>query len=470
MGSHQGRIGFGESMAALSLNLILQKLFDSLEIQYETVPTPDCITLEDDWQSKSVPAGQLTRVALLRDANVAVMALMPASHQLNLNQLNTILHRELRFLDIKELKKFLSYFHSHPGQLSTSMGVQLIIDEAVTNQDRIYFEAHQSQNLLCLNSNDLMLLSNDALIGSSFSEQRENRQNATAHNSTRALNIKDKVKNLESLPAMPDMAIRLLQLRDNRHATVEQLAEIVANDTALSAQVIRYANSAMFGQRGNVKTLSDAIFRVLGFEAVMHLALGMAMSKAFKLPDGGPLGKHQLWQNATYSAALCQKLSTCADWEHHLQPGLAYLVGLLHNIGFLGLGQLFEHEYSWLNKVVETEADSPITLIENRLLGVDHTELGNILMTSWHMPEEVIITVKQHHNLNYTGEHEHYVKLVQLADHLLKTHGMSDAEQDDIPAHLYTGLGIPEEQIYLSLDEVFQGKEILDEMTTALSA
>ncbi len=457
-------------MASLSLNFILQKLFDSLAIHYDTIQTPDCITLDDDWQQKSVAEGQLTRIALLRDDNVAVMALMPASHQLNLSKLNTLLHRKLRFLHIKELKKFLQHFDNRPGQLNTSMGVQLIIDEAVTNQDVVYFEAHQSQSLLRVHSNDLIQLSSDVLIGSSFSDLKNPQPTLDAENSTRALHINERVKNLTSLPVLPGLTTQILQLRNNRHATVEQLADIITQEPAMAAQIIRYANSAMFGHRGNVKTLSDAIFRVLGFEAVMHLALGMSMSKAFKLPKQGPLGQQQLWQNATYSAALCQKLASCTDWEHRLQPGLAYLVGLLHNIGFLALGQLFEHEYSWLNKVVESEPDSPITLIENRLLGSDHTELGNILMSGWHMPEELTITVKQHHNLDYTGEHENYVWLAQLSDQLLKTHGMSDADHDEITPALYKKLGIPEEQIYISLDEVFQGKETLDEMTLALSA
>jgi len=457
-------------MATLSLNYILQTLFDSLEINYTSIQTPDCITLMDDWQQKAVPDEQLARVALLRDENVAVMALMPASHQLNLAKINAVLHRKLRFLDIKELKKFLKYVDGHPGQLSTSMGVQLIIDEVVTNQDRVYFEAHQGQKFLSLQSDSLLQLSSDVLIGSSFSDKRQTVKQQGADQSTRSLHIQERVKNLTSLPPLPDLAIQILRLRDNRDATVEQLAEIISHEPAISAQVIRYAGSAMFGTSGAVKTLSEAIFRVLGYESVMHLALGMALGSAFSLPKSGPLGQKQLWQNATYSAALCQKLSTHTDMQHQLQPGVAYLAGLLHNIGFLALGQLFTHEFSWLNKVVETETDSAITLIENRLLGVDHTELGNLLMSSWKMPDEITTVVKEHHNLGYTGAHKNYVKLVQLADRLLKTHKMSDADNDDIPAELYAALGIKEDLIYESLDEVFQGKDTLDEMTSTLSA
>ena len=59
---------------------------------------------------------------------------------------------------------------------------------------------------------------------------------------------------------------------------------------------------------------------------------------------------------------------------------------------------------------------------------------------------------------------------MQLAGRLLKTHNLSDADSDDIPAELYTSLGIEEDRIYECLDEVFQGKDALDEMTTSLSA
>lgn len=458
-------------MQEISINSVVKILLDALHISYENIECPESISITENWANQTVPAAQRVRVILMRDDKTSVMAMIPSSHQLNLKKLKSRLKGQaLRFLDIKEHKKFIQFFIATPRQLKLQMGVQLIIDEALTNLDFVYFESPVSGQMIKLDAGNLESLASDALIGSTFSDLRTEQANTTDSTSVQQFNLKERIQNIKQLPAMPQLAHELLQLRNNRDATVEQLAEIIILDPAISAQVIRYANSSFFGQAGKVKSLSDAIFRVLGYESVMHLALGIAMGKVFHLPADGPVGQTRIWQNATYSAALCQKLATKTDWNQNLKPGIAYLCALLHNIGFMVIGQLFKHEFQWLNKVIQAEHEAPITLVENRLLGIDHTEVAAKLMTQWNMPEEVIAVAQHHHNDSYNGEHTNYVKLIQIADRLLKNHNMSDAENDDIPTELYEHLGLAEEQLYECLDEILQGKTDLDAMTMAMIA
>lgn len=458
-------------MPEISINSVIKILFDALRIPYENIECPESVSITENWANQTVPANQRARVILMRDDKISVMAMIPASHQLNLKKLNSLLKGQpLRFLDIKEHKKFFSYFISTPRQLKQQMGVQLIIDEALTNLDFVYFESPVSGQIIKLDAGNLEELASDALLGSTFSDLRETLPTLSDSNSVKQFNLKERISNVQQLPAMPQLATDLLQLRNNPDATVEQLAEIIILDPAISAQVIRYANSPLFGQSGKVKSLSDAIFRVLGYESVMHLALGIAMGKVFHLPAGGPVGQTRIWQNATYSAALCQKLAGKSDWNQSLKPGVAYLGALLHNIGFMVVGQLFKHEFQWLNKVIQAEHEAPVTLIEQRLLGVDHTEVATILMTQWNMPAEIIAVAQHHHDDHYDGEYAGYVKLIQIADRLLKNHNMSDAASDELPHDLYEGLGLTEEQLYESLDEILQGKDDLDAMTLAMIA
>ncbi len=458
-------------MPEISINNVVKILLDTLEIPYVNIECPDSISITENWASQAVPAEQRVRIVLMRGNKSSIMAMIPASHQLNLKKLKSyIKHQSLRFLDIKEHKKFIHYFMTQPCQLRLQMGVQLIIDEALTNLDHVYFESPISGQIIQLDAGHLEDLASDALIGCTFSDQREAPQKATSPDSVQQFNLKERISKIKQLPAMPELATQLLKLRNNRNATVEQLAGIIILDPAISAQVIRYANSPFFGQHGKVNSLSDAIFRVLGYESVMHMALGIAMGKVFNLPTGGPVGQTRIWQNATYSAALCQKLATKANWDKPLQPGVAYLSALLHNIGFMVMGQLFKHEFQWLNKVIQAEHETPITLIEDKLLGVSHTEVATLLMRQWNMPGEVIIAAKEHHNDNYEGEHDGYVKLIQIADRLLKNHNMSDAASEEIPAKLYEYFGLTEEQIYETMDEILQGKEDLDAMTMAMIA
>ena len=455
----------------MSINNVIKVLLDTLKIPYENIKCPDSVSITESWINQAVPTQNQVRMVLMRDDKISIMAMIPTSHQLNLEKLKSILKcKSIRFLDIKEHKKFINYFISTPKQLRRQMGVQLIIDEALTNLDAVYFESTTSAQIIKLDAGHLEELASDALIGSTFSDLRKPHSEINDPNSVQQFNIRDRINKIEQLPAMPHIATKLLSLRNNPDSTIEQLAEVITIDPAISAQVIRYANSPFFGQAGRIKSLQDAIFRVLGYEAVMHLSLGIAMGKVFHLPNGGPVGQTRIWQNATYSAALCQKLATKTGSNTRTQPGLAYLSALLHNIGFMLMGQLFKHEFQWLNKVIQAEHESPVTLIEQRLLGVNHTEVAAMLMDNWNMPKEVIAVAQHHHNDNYEGEFADYVKLMQIADRLLKNHNMSDASSEEIPTELYEYFDLTEEQLYESLDEILQGKEDLDAMTMAMIA
>jgi HD-like signal output (HDOD) protein len=244
----------------------------------------------------------------------------------------------------------------------------------------------------------------------------------------------------------------------------------VEKDASLAAQITRYANSPLFGMHGKIKTLHDAIFRVLGYETTLYLSLGISMGRCFNLPEQGPLGSKQFWQHATYSAALCQKLATLMPKACRVQPGIAYLAGLLHDIGMLVLAQIFEKEFQWLNKMAQSQSHEPLSVLEGRLLGTTHMQLGEWLMQHWGLPREMATVTAQHHNPDYSGYGVMYVQLVGLVDRLLKTHGLSDADSEDVPSQLFEQLGLNEDEVYEAIDQVVQGSEVLDSMVTSLCA
>jgi HD-like signal output (HDOD) protein len=283
------------------------------------------------------------------------------------------------------------------------------------------------------------------------------------------LDIRQRVELLEELPVIPEMALQLMELRNDPDATVEQLAEVIKLDPALAAQIIRYANSPLYGQHGQIDELEEAIFRVLGYETVLYIALGSSVAQAFSLPQDGPLGLTRFWRNAVFSAALVHKLAEQHRRELQLKPGSLYLGALLHNIGFLVLASLFESEYFWLNKVLKAKPDLPIIVVERQLLGIDHTELGKMLLTAWHFPEEIIDMAAGHHNLNYAGEHATAVTLIQLTDQLLATHGMSDAASDEVSPELCERLNLQEDALYLAMDDVLAAGDMLDTLAQSFS-
>ena len=156
------------------------------------------------------------------------------------------------------------------------------------------------------------------------------------------LDIKLRISRLKRLPPMPEMARRIVQLNSQPNSSVKDLVSVVELDPSLTMQVMRYASSPFFGYRGKVDSVHTAISRVLGYNMVMNLALGVTAAKSFKIPKNVPLGLDAFWRHAVYSAALVQALSTALPADIRPPAGLAYLAGLLHNFGHLLLGHLFK--------------------------------------------------------------------------------------------------------------------------------
>ena len=453
----------------MSFSEIILTLIDNRQLAFELEQAPDAVALREDWLEQTVPLEQVSRITLLQSDKQIVLALYPMGNQLNMQKLRTIIGNDLRFIDTNhavgnfyhQLKAFKSSGDSEPA-------MQIIIDEALTNQDVVYFEASKPCSLLKLHAEQLGMLADDVLLGTRISEPHASNKSG-AKQEQAAIDLRARIAKLTRLPAMPEMPARILALRNNPSGTADDLSAIIETDPSLTAQIMRYANSAMFNHHSPAASIKDAIFRILGYETVLHITLGYALGKAFKLPASGPLGNDSFWQHATFSAALAQQLAHAIPKARRPKPGLAYLSGLLHDVGFLVLHLFFRSEHAWLNKMLQNHPDESIIEMEQRLLGISHNELGGWLFHAWNMPAELICAVTHHHNLDYQGEHAEYALILNLTERLLKTHGISDADTDDIPESLFVRLGLDEEEVYLIVDKVLQGGVTLRDMARAVA-
>ncbi len=284
------------------------------------------------------------------------------------------------------------------------------------------------------------------------------------------VNIKQRIERITELPPMPEMATKIFHLNANPYARAEDLAALVELDPSLAAQIIRYAKSPFFGYRGSITSIQDAIARVLGYDMVMNIALGLAAASAFKNPKDGPLGLHAFWKHAIYSATLTQLIGKLMPKDRRPEAGLTYLSGLLHNFGFLLLGHLFKNEFLQLNQAILNDPEKSVVEHEIDLLGVQHTEIGAWLMQAWNMPAEIITCIREHHNEDYSDNHDTYANLVLLTDRLLKSHGIGDAPGTECPASLLQKLGLEEAQLNDCLESFLENEAELEAMASTLAA
>jgi HD-like signal output (HDOD) protein/prolyl-tRNA editing enzyme YbaK/EbsC (Cys-tRNA(Pro) deacylase) len=471
----------------MSTSITARRYLDKQDIPYSVVPCPIDSRGKSQNKSSGIPAAAVARAIMLKDASGLVMAVIPVTHRLNLDALNRLLHRRLR--PAEKLDYQSVFADCTPGvlpALGEAYGFETIIDDSLLDQDFVFVASGNSGELLRMTGEDFQNLHSNAWYGNVFShiadrtELRgsENNDNAPADNHatqgqtgmSSVANMRQRIEQITNLPPMPSLAQRIIQLNANPYAHANDLAKLVEKDPSLAAQIIRYAQSPLYGYQGKIASIRQAISRVLGYDMVMNIALGVAAARPFKIQHDGPLGLMAFWRHATYSATLCQSLCDLIPRQDRPRPGTAYLAGLLHNFGFLLLGHSFPKEFTLLHDAVMREPNTPVVELEQRLLGVTHCEIGAWLMEAWNMPAEIITVQKEHHNIDYTGPFANYVHLVTLVDSLLKGHEMGDADSEALPASILSSLGLKEEDLYKALEHTIESHEELDSMARQLVA
>ena len=258
------------------------------------------------------------------------------------------------------------------------------------------------------------------------------------------------------------MANRILQMRVDPAADALHLSKLVEQDPSLAAQVLSWARSPYYGYSGHIESVEDAIIKVLGYDLVMNLALGIACGREISIVNEGPLGLAHYWRFALYTSALCDALSRVVPMVPRPKRGLAYLCGLLHNFGFLLMGQLFQPQFELVSQYAELNPHFPIYFLEQHALGIGHEQFGGWLFKAWHLPNEVVLAAQCHHHDVKDGEGSIYALLVQIAIRLLKREKLGDAENGPLPVELLARVGLSQEEADEALFSLLSQREALD--------
>ena len=136
---------------------------------------------------------------------------------------------------------------------------------------------------------------------------------------------------LGDLPAFPPLAMRLTELAGRPDAEVDEVVELLRSDAALSAELLRRANSTAYGFSSRIDTLQQALV-LLGFDELRRIALAAA-AKEFAGPALQAPELRLCWRHSLAVALLAEELARGTA----ISPERAYTAGLMHDIGRLGL-------------------------------------------------------------------------------------------------------------------------------------
>ena len=257
------------------------------------------------------------------------------------------------------------------------------------------------------------------------------------------------------LPVLPNLAHELIRLRNQPASDVSELVKIIAKDPVVSAQIMRNGRMSIYGYGERIQSLEEAIQLVLGYEKALSLALGLSAGKSLRIEIDGPLGARESWQHSLKCALLSQNLAKELPANVRPNIGLAYLAGLLHDIGFLLFGVLYPQEFAALNGAVEKYGHVNSRELEFHAVGITHDLIGSMLFRNWNLPEEVIVATAEHHFPDYDGEHAIFAKLVYLANRLSYTN--DETVYSAKTSAIFNELGLDDaaiQRVLASLDEM----------------
>ena len=224
--------------------------------------------------------------------------------------------------------------------------------------------------------------------------------------------VRGELTQIKHLPPLSHTASRLLQVLSDEEIDIGELAEIIEQDSGVTARIIGLANSAFFGQVNPVNTIQNAIIRVLGLNIVKNLALGIAIAGAFDPRACQAFDLDEYWAHALGTALMGRLLARQISSDEAVDPDSVYLCGLLHQIGTLLLAHSFPGRFSSALTRLATNPDEDIRSLEREELGIDHVEAGEWLARRWHLPESVVNTVTSVGDEDYAGDYAAQVALV----------------------------------------------------------
>lgn len=189
------------------------------------------------------------------------------------------------------------------------------------------------------------------------------------------------------LPTLPEVALKVREVVNDPDATSAQLAEIIITDAALSARLLKVANSALYRGRVPVESVQTAVSR-LGLQMVRNLVTSLVMEQMFK-PTSRTLEKRmrQLWEHSTEVAAISQVI---ASKQANIKTDEAMLAGLIHNIGVLPILMRAET----IPGLIDDDA------ILDQLIENLYPRVGEAILKNWQFPQNLITVAAEHANLN----------------------------------------------------------------------
>lgn len=273
-----------------------------------------------------------------------------------------------------------------------------------------------------------------------------------------SVGLEELVAQVEDLPALPLVVTQVIHLTEDPDSTAQDLNAVISRDQALTAKVLRLANSAYYGFPRRIGTVTEAVI-LLGFNTIRNLVLAASVSNVLQREAPGyQLARGELWRHSLASAMAARLLARKARFRAAEE---AFVAGLLHDIGKLVLSHYVGQAYQEIIGEV-TNKGLPFMEAEQRALGYDHAQVGGLVAEKWNLPGQLSEAIRCHHQPRLATLNPSLTAFTHAADALALMLGVGvgvDGLLYPLDWEIVARAGLTEEQV----------QEVMAELSDSLS-
>ncbi len=224
------------------------------------------------------------------------------------------------------------------------------------------------------------------------------------------------VLDIDVLPPLPEVAWRILEMTSDLYLGAGGLSELIERDQALTARVLRIANSAFFRRTREIRTVRDASV-LLGNRRIRGIVVAASLGGVVrKTPQG-----RRLWEHALGTALAAREI---ASLTRQVDPDEAFVAGLLHDVGKILFDLQFPQAFLEATACAEANPDLSTLEAERAYLGWTHTEAGELVAETWNLPQPVSEVVICHHEPERSVPFRDLCTMVRAANWLCHSLGI----------------------------------------------
>ncbi len=226
------------------------------------------------------------------------------------------------------------------------------------------------------------------------------------------LSICDLLSGDLQLTTPPNIYFELQKVIQNPSQSMENIAEIIEKDPALTLQLLKIVNSAFYGFPFTIVSIKRAV-AMIGATELQNLVLAAVIMDKFSSLPGGIITMRDFWAKSLRCALIAKELNI------HLKYGqneTLFVCGLLHNIGQLVFYRRIPELARTVAMLQQDFTDVEEISLEETIIGFDHYQTGAALTELWKLPEMITQSMKLHSAPNPNSPFHAIATLIKAAN------------------------------------------------------